>query len=237
MNILVFGASGAIGQAIAAELLDRGHSVTGITRSGQPVEGLDIQVIPGDAVDPAQVGRLAQGVDAVVSAVGPTRGGDDSRANDGGAIDSQPVEGQDDSGQSPEAHSLLAAARGLVEGMQGAGAHRLVVVGGAGSLEAAPGVRLVDTPDFHQAWKPAALAHARVLDEVFRPITDLDWTYVSPAAVILPGRRTGHYRKGGEQLLTDEAGDSRISIPDFAIAVADVVESGGDIRTRITAAY
>jgi uncharacterized protein len=227
MNILVFGASGAIGQAIAAELLDRGHSVTGITRSGQPVDGLDIQVIAGDAADPAQVGRLAQGVDAVVSAVGPTRSGDDSQAKDG----------RDDSGQTPEAASLLAAARGLVEGMQGAGAERLVIVGGAGSLEAAPGVRLVDTPDFHQAWKPAALAHARVLDEVFRPTTDLDWTYVSPAAVILPGQRTGRYRKGGDQLLTDEAGDSRISIPDFAIAVADVVESGGDIRTRITAAY
>jgi putative NADH-flavin reductase len=233
MNILVFGASGAIGQAIAAELLDRGHSVTGITRSGQPVDGLDIQVIAGDAADPAQVGRLAQGVDAVVSAVGPTRGGDGSQA--GGT---QAGSGQsDDAERTPEADSLLAAASGLIEGMQAAGAERLVIVGGAGSLEAAPGVRLVDTPDFHQAWKPAALAHARVLDEVFRPTTDLDWTYVSPAAVILPGQRTGHYRKGGDQLLTDEAGDSRISIPDFAIAVADVVESGGDIRTRITAAY
>jgi uncharacterized protein len=233
MNILVFGASGAIGQAIAAELLDRGHSVTGITRSGQPVDGLDIQVIAGDAADPAQVGRLAQGVDAVVSAVGPTRGGDGSQA--GG---SQASSGQsDDAERTPEADSLLAAASGLIEGMQAAGAERLVIVGGAGSLEAAPGVRLVDTPDFHQAWKPAALAHARVLDEVYRPNTDLDWTYVSPAAVILPGQRTGHYRKGGDQLLTDEAGDSRISIPDFAIAVADVVESGGDIRTRITAAY
>jgi uncharacterized protein len=219
MNILVFGASGAIGQAIAAELLDRGHSVTGITRSGQPIDGLDIQVIAGDAADPAQVGRLAQGVDAVVSAVGPRRG-------DGGDEDSE-----------DEADSLLGAARGLVEGMHGAGARRLVIVGGAGSLEAAPGVRLVDTPDFHQAWKPTALAHARCLDEVYRPAGDLDWTYVSPAAVIAPGERTGHYRKGGDQLLTDEAGDSRISIPDYAIAIADVVESGGDIRRRITAAY
>jgi uncharacterized protein len=236
MNILVFGASGAIGQAIAAELLDRGHSVTGITRSGQPVDGLDIQVIAGDAADPAQVGRLAQGVDAVVSAVGPTRGGDQAGGSQAGG--GQAGSGQSDDGErTPEADSLLAAASGLIEVMQAAGADRLVIVGGAGSLEAAPGVRLVDTPDFHQAWKPAALAHARVLDEVFRPTTDLDWTYVSPAAVILPGQRTGHYRKGGDQLLTDEAGDSRISIPDFAIAVADVVESGGDIRTRITAAY
>jgi putative NADH-flavin reductase len=227
MNILVFGASGAIGQAIAAELLDRGHSVTGITRSGQPVDGLDIQVIAGDAADPAQVGRLAQGVDAVVSAVGPTRGDDSDRDSDG----------LDGDGSTPEAESLLGAARGLLEGMQGSGARRLVIVGGAGSLEAAPGVRLVDTPGFHRAWKPAALAHARALDEVYRPNTDLDWTYVSPAAVIAPGERTGHYRQGGDQLLTDEAGNSRISIPDFAIAVADVVDTGGDVRRRITAAY
>jgi uncharacterized protein len=213
MNILVFGASGAIGQAITAELLGRGHSVTGITRAGQPIDGLDIQVIAGDAADPAQVGRLTQGVDAVVSAVGPRRGDED------------------------EADSLLGAARGLVEGMQAAGALRLVIVGGAGSLEAAPGVRLVDTPGFHQAWRPAALAHARALDEVYRATADLDWTYVSPAAVIAPGERTGRYRKGGDQLLTDGAGDSRISIPDFAIAVADVVDSGGDVRRRITAAY
>jgi uncharacterized protein len=224
MNILVFGASGAIGQAITAELLGRGHSVTGITRAGQPIDGLDIQVIAGDAADPAQVGRLAQGVDAVVSAVGPRRG-DDGEG------------GEEDGGREDEAESLLGAARGLIEGMQAADARRLVIVGGAGSLEAAPGVRLVDTPGFHPEWKPVALAHARALDEVYRPTADLDWTYVSPAAVIEPGERTGRYRKGGDQLLTDGAGNSRISIPDFAIAVADVVDSGGDVRTRITAAY
>jgi hypothetical protein len=118
-----------------------------------------------------------------------------------------------------------------------AGTRRLIVVGGAGSLEVAPGQRLVDTPDFHPAWKPAALAHARALDEIYRAADDLDWTYVSPAAVIEPGERTGSYRTGGDQLLTDEAGDSRISIPDYAIAIADLLDSGGAVRRRITVAH
>jgi putative NADH-flavin reductase len=118
-----------------------------------------------------------------------------------------------------------------------AGTRRLVVVGGAGSLEVAPGQRLVDTPDFHAAWKPTALAHAKALDEVYRAADDLDWTYVSPAALIEPGERTGSYRTGGDQLLTDEAGNSRITIADYAIAIADVVENGSAVRRRICVAH
>jgi putative NADH-flavin reductase len=114
---------------------------------------------------------------------------------------------------------------------------RLVVVGGAGSLEVKPGQRLVDTPGFPPGAKPTALAHARALDEVYRDIEDLDWTYVSPAAVIGPGDRTGEFRVGSDGLLTDESGESRISIPDFAIAFADEIEHGDAFRRRITVAY
>jgi uncharacterized protein len=214
MKVLVFGASGAIGRAITAELLERGHTVTGATRSGAPVEGLVVQLVTGDAADPASVAKLAAGQDAVVSATGPRRG----------------------NGEDPE-ESLTGAAHGLAEGLRRAGVRRLVVVGGAGSLEVAPGQRLVDTPDFPPAWKPTALAHARVLDEVYRGIGDLDWTYISPAALIGPGERTGEFRVGGDQLLVDESGESRISIPDYAIAFADEVEDGEAFRRRITVAY
>jgi uncharacterized protein len=213
MNILAFGAGGAIGQEITAELLRRGHSVVAVTRTGAPIDGLDVQVVQGDAADPAAVAVLAQGVDAVVSAVGPRRGSENDE------------------------ESLIGAARGLVDGLRIAGTRRLVVVGGAGSLEVAPGQRLMDTPDFHAAWKPTALAHARALDEVYRAADDLDWTYVSPAALIEPGERTGSYRTGGDQLLTDEAGHSRITIPDYAIAIADLLESGGAVGRRITVAH
>ena len=214
MKVVVFGASGTIGRAITSELLERGHTVTAATRSGAPVEGLVVRVVTGDATDPSSVARLAQGQDAVASATGPRR----------------------DGSEDPE-ESLGRAARGLAEGLRRAGVPRLVVVGGAGSLEVTPGLRLMDTPDYPRAWKPAALAHARVLDEVYRGLDDLDWTYVCPAAAIGPGDRTGEFRVGGDQLLTDEAGVSRISIPDFAIAVADELEDGEAFRRRITVAY
>jgi uncharacterized protein len=214
MKVLVFGASGVIGRAITAELLERGHTVTAASRSGAPVEGLVVRTVTGDARDPGSVARLAAGQDAVASAIGPRRGND---------------EDPDD--------SLLAAARGLAEGLRRAGVRRLMVVGGAGSLEVAPGQRLVDSPDFPAAGKPTALAHARTLDEVYRYIDDLDWTYVSPAGVIGPGERTGEFRVGGDQLLVDDSGHSRISIPDYAIAFADELEDGEAFRRRITVAY
>jgi uncharacterized protein len=214
VKIVVFGASGAIGRGLTAELLERGHTVTAATRSGGPVEGLVVRSVTGDASDPGSVARLAAGQDAVASATGPRR----------------------DSAEDPD-DSLLGAARGLADGLRRAGVRRLVVVGGAGSLEIAPGQRLLDGPTFPPAWKPTALAHARALDEVYRSIDDLDWTYVSPAGVIGPGQRTGEFRVGGDQLLVDESGHSRISIPDFAIAVADELEHGEAFRRQITIAY
>jgi uncharacterized protein len=214
MKVLVIGASGAIGRAVTAEMLERGHTVTAATRSGAPVEGVVVQAVTGDASDPESVARLAAGQDAVASATGPRR------AN----------------GEDPE-DNVLGAARGLAEGLRRAGVRRLVVAGGAGSLEVASGQRLVDTPDFSMAAKPTALAHARALDEVYRGIEDLDWTYISPAGEIGPGERTGEFRIGGDQLLVDESGQSRISIPDFAIAFADELEHGKAFRRRITIAY
>ena len=214
MKVVVFGASGAIGKAITAELLARGHTVTAATRSGAPIGGLVVPAVTGDASDPGSVARLAAGQDAVASAIGPRRG----------------------NGEDPEG-SLLGAARGLARGLRRAGVRRLVVVGGAGSLEVAPGQRLVDRPDFPAAARPTALAHARALEEVYRGIDDLDWTCVSPAGMIGPGKRTGEFRVGGDELLVDEAGQSRISIPDFAIAVADELEHGKAFGRRITVAY
>ncbi len=204
MRTVVFGATGAIGRAISAELTARGHEVTGAARDGLAAAA--------DAADPAAVAALVAGQDAVVSAVGPRAGRDDPGP------------------------SLLAAISGLTEGLRAAGVRRLVVVGGAGSLELVPGQRLVDTPGFPAAARPVALAHAQVL-EFLRSVADLDWTYCSPAAVIEPGERTGTFRLGGDQLLTGTDGISRISIPDFAVAVADEIELGTAIRRRITVAY
>ena len=122
-----------------------------------------------------------------------------------------------------------------MDGLAQARVDRLVVVGGAGSLEVAPGVQLVDTPEFPAAWKGIALAHRDAL-AVYRGAA-LDWTYISPAALIGPGERTGQYRTGTDQLLTDKEGESRISVEDFAVAFVDEIENQRFARQRMTVAY
>ena len=112
---------------------------------------------------------------------------------------------------------------------------RLIAVGGAGSLEVAPGLLLIDAPFFPAAWKEIAQAHSDALDVL--KASDIDWTSVSPAAMIQPGERTGTFRLGKDQLLTDANGESKISTADFAIAVADEVERNAHVRQRFTVSY
>jgi putative NADH-flavin reductase len=109
------------------------------------------------------------------------------------------------------------------------------MVGGAGSLEVAPGVQLVDTPNFPAEFKGIAIAHRDALELL--KSSKLDWTSASPAAYIHPGERTGRFRLATDQLITDEKGQSEISAEDFAIAVADEVENPRHIRQRFTAAW
>jgi hypothetical protein len=103
-------------------------------------------------------------------------------------------------------------------------------------LEVAPGKALVESADFKEEWKPNARAQAAALD-VYRGAKDLDWTYISPAALIVPGEKIGKYRLGGDQLLTDDQGSSLIHYPDYAMAMVDELEKGTAIRRRITVAY
>lgn len=113
---------------------------------------------------------------------------------------------------------------------------RLLVVGGAGSLEVAPGVHLVDTPEFPGAYKAEASAGRDFLN-VLRGETGLDWTSLSPSALFEPGERTGRFRLGGDALLVDGAGKSRISAEDYAIALLDEIEHPRHVRQRFTVGY
>lgn len=117
-----------------------------------------------------------------------------------------------------------------------AGVRRLLVVGGAGSLEVRPGVALVDTPDFPEAYRAEAGA-GRLFLEALRGADDIDWTFVSPGAVFEPGARTGTFRIGGDALLVDAAGNSAISMEDYAIAFADELERPAYVRRRFSVAY
>jgi hypothetical protein len=129
----------------------------------------------------------------------------------------------------PDAATLIAAARQ-------AGVPRLLVVGGAGSLEVAPGKALIDTPNFPAAYKPEASAGGTML-AALRQEKALDWTFLSPSALFAPGERTGKFRVGGDALLSDADGKSWISMEDYAIAMADEVEAPKHPRQRFTVGY
>ena len=124
----------------------------------------------------------------------------------------------------------------MIGAVKKAGVKRLLVVGGAGSLEVSPGVQLVDTPDFPEAYKPEALAGRDFLN-VLRGERELDWTFLSPSALFVPGERTGKFRLGTDRLLVDAKGESKISMEDYAIALVDELETPRHSRQRFTVGY
>lgn len=206
MRIAIIGATGLVGTRIVSESLDRGHEVTAIVRNPDALPAHPkLRAARGDVAEPAELASLVAGHDVVISAFNP---------------------GKDERGT---------GARSIVDAVKRAGVERLLVVGGAGSLEVAPGRRLVDQPDFPAQWKDGALRTADFLD-LLRGETDLDWVFVSPAAMLAPGERTGHYRVGGDRLMTDSDGESRISLEDYAVAMLDEAERPQHHRTRFSVA-
>lgn len=202
MKVALVGVTGRVGTRLAAELVSRGHAVTGIARHipAQPPAG--VTVVQGDATNPDTLAPQLAGHDAVISA----------------------------------ARFETADADALITATKAAGVNRLLVVGGAGSLEVAPGKALLDSEGFPEAFKAEARAGARFLERL-RSEEDLDWTFLSPSADFAPGERTGHYRLGGDRLLSDVEGKSRISMEDFAIAMVDELERPAHGRQRFTVGY
>ncbi|MCY0878151.1 MAG: NAD(P)-dependent oxidoreductase [Firmicutes bacterium] len=212
MEIALWGASGTLGSRILMEALNRGHAVRAAVRDSQRLTHSDsrLDVIIADAMNPTEVAAAVAGTDALVSALGPSRGA--------------------------PAEDLIRLNESLLAGVKATEVRRLVVVGGAGSLYVFPGQRLLDTPDFPAAWRPVAEAAATVLAR-FRQESELDWTIVSPPAWIAPGERTGRYRTNGDFLVVDADGKSHISAEDFAVAVMDEVEHPRFVRQRFTVGY
>ena len=203
-RIAILGVTGRAGSRIANELLQRGHTVTGIARNIRDVAARDsLTLQAADATNGEELVPLLRGHDAVVSAMPFVGGGD--------------------------AATVIAATRQ-------AGVPRLLVVGGAGSLEVAPGVALVDTPDFPAAYKVESLK-GRAFLATLQGEKELDWTFLSPSALFEPGERTGKFRLGKDELLTAENGESSISYEDFAIALVDEIETPANHRERFTVGY
>ncbi len=124
----------------------------------------------------------------------------------------------------------------LIGAVRQSGVKRYFVVGGAGSLEVAPGVRLIDTPQFPAAYKAEATKGGEFLELLRTSAGDLDWTFLSPAAMFVPGERTGKFRLGKDQLIASDKGSS-ISFEDYAIAAVDELEAPKHVRERFTIGY
>lgn len=195
MKLLVIGATGRAGSRIVNEAKNRGHRVLGIGRRPKPKEWSDeVEYIQAD-IHNGDI-NLSEPVDAVVSAYAP------------------PWE---------QPQVLVDAIETFERIAKSSNAQRLVMVGGAGSLEAAPGIALVDTPQFPQEWKAISLAHRDGLTKLKE--STINWTYFSPAALFEPGERTEKFRLGEKNLISDEDGNSRISMEDYAVALLDELEN------------
>jgi uncharacterized protein len=212
MKIAIIGATGYIGSALLNEALSRGHEVTALVSRPDRVPGHPkVKAVQADVLDETALVERLQGQDAVISAFSGH-----AQAN----VYDYYLQG---------IQSIIAAAKR-------AGTPRLLVVGGAGSLEVAPGVQVVDTPDFPAQWKATAEGARQAL-HLLRKESALNWTMLSPAAHIEPGVRTGRFRTGTDQLLLDEQGESRISLEDYAVAMLDELERPAHARSRFTVAY
>ena len=216
MRIVLFGATGNVGSRVAAEALRRGHEVIGVVRDPAAVRSPDprVTLVKGDATDAKSIAGIVRGADAVVSAISP-------RPNARGMA----------------APSLVKNARALIAGLREAGVKRVLYVGGASSLEVAPGKQLLDQPGFPEAYRDEALQGREALAVWRGEARGLDWTYLSPAIEIGPGERTGRYRTTLETMLFDDQERSFISFEDFAVAILDELEEPRNIGRRFGVAH
>ena len=212
MKVAIIGASGFIGSYVRDEALARGHQITAIVRRPEKITVQDtrLHVVKADILKD-KVEGLVKGHDAVIIAYSAGRSGPD--------IYNEHVRG----------------AKAIINGVKKSGIKRLLVVGGAATLEVAPGVQLIDTMSPEQV-TDGMLATRQTL-HMLKKEKELEWTFLSPAASIAPGEQTGHYRVGKEQLLKNKEGDSKISTQDYAVAMLDELENPQHIRERFTAAY
>src|SRR5258708_27468323 len=217
MKVVLIGTTGFTGKAILLELLDRDHFVTAIARHPEKlgIHPPSLTTKAGNMLDEQQVIALVKGHDAVVSAYNP-------------------------GWTNPKIYEeYLEGAQTIQAGVKKAGVKRLLVVGGASSLEIKPGVQLIDTPEFPTQFKAGASGGRDYLG-ILKKEKELDWTYFSPAILMNSGTsgvRKGVYRTGLDQPVFDQQGKSVLSVEDLAVAVVDELEHPKHIRQRFTAAY
>jgi putative NADH-flavin reductase len=214
-EIVLIGASGFVGSAILAEALDRGHKVRAVVRHPEKITTVhkNLKVIQGDVSLSDTVTDLFKGADAVISAYNP-------------------------GWQNPAiAEETTKVYRYILDGVRQAGVTRFLVVGGAGSLFISHGIRLMDAGVMPEFILPAVRALADIYLIDLMAEKSIDWVFFSPAGNLEPGLRTGKFRLGKDDLIVNEAGESKISVQDYAVAMIDELEKPTHHRERFTIGY
>ena len=201
-NVVLIGASGFVGTAILNELLNRGHKVTAIVRDPAKVTASNpnLKVIQADVTDTDVLIEASKGKDAVISAYNP-------------------------GWKNPNIYEeTLKNYPLIVDSVKKAGVERLLIVGGAGTLFYAPGKMVMDADDVPAKLLPGIKSLGEFYLNTLRKENDIDWIFLSPAANMTPGERTGKFRIGKDDLVVDVNGDSNISVEDYAVAMVDELE-------------
>ena len=208
VKVIIIGATGKSGSRIQTELLSRGHTVTSVARDASKIAPADnLTVVQATIAD--DLAALINGHDVVVNAYAP------------------PVGSEQD---------LVGFTQRLADAAKATNT-RLLMVGGAGGLQVAPGQLVINQSWFPDAYKPIAQAHIDALEVLRAASPSLNWTTFSPAAMFAPGERTGKFRLDVENLVADASGNSVISMEDYAIAVVDEIERPQHVGRRFTIGY
>jgi putative NADH-flavin reductase len=207
MNVVLYGATGNSGQRILQELTSRGHQVTAVARDTSKIPST-AKAVKDDLSNVEAIASIIAGADVVVSAYAPP---------------------QDDT------DALLGVTERQIAAVKKAGHARLIVVGGAGLLEVAPGTSLIASGYLPEAYLPIAKSHEKALGIL--KASDINWTYFSPAGFFEPGERTGKFRLGTTNLIANEKGNSRISFEDYAVALVDEIEKPAHERGQLSIGY
>lgn len=214
-NVVLIGASGFVGSAILNELLSRDHKVTAVVRTPEKITTKhdNLEVVKADVADTSKVAEISRGKNAVISAYNPGWQNDNIYED------------------------TLKVYPAILEGVKKAGVKHFLVVGGAGTLFVSPGVMLKDTGVLPEAIMPGVESLGKFYLENLSNEKELNWTFFSPAGLIEPGERTGKFRLGKDDLITDEEGNSKISVEDYAVAMVNELEDPKHSKERFTIGY
>ena len=214
-NVVLIGASGFVGNAILNELLSRGHKVTAVVRNPEKinVSNSNLEIVKADVADTNAMVGICKGKEAIISAYNPGWTNPDIYEE---TLRNYPL---------------------ILEAAKRSGAKRLLCVGGAGTLFCAPGLRVVDSGAIPDAIMGGVKSLGEFYLNTLMNEKDIDWIFFSPAGTLEPGKRTGKFRLGKDNLIIDENGISHISVEDYAVAMVDELDNPKHHCERFTIGY